>query len=371
MRTAICEMFDIDVPIFAFSHCRDVVVEASKAGGFGVLGASGFSPRQLEIELKWIDDHIGGRPYGVDVLIPSSYEKMPRTGKIDVDKFIPRGTREWLDQVLTDHQVPPLPEAEAEAVAREEASRLEIGIEQAETLMDTAFNHPIKLAVSALGPPSRHIVQRAHSLGIKVCGLAGKVNHALRQKEAGVDFIVAQGTEAGGHTGEIASMVLVPQVVDALAPLPVVAAGGIARGRQMAAALALGAEGVWCGSVWLGTSQSELTPEMKRKLYQASSSDTVRARYLTGKPCRMLRSGWSQAWESPGAPQPLMLPLQVALTTGARHRIERFKATDLMTYPVGQVVGQIDEERSVRQVFYDMLAEFADCCQTFSRFAES
>ena len=364
MRTRISEMFNIEAPIFAFTHCRDVVVEASKAGGFGVLGAETFNPKQLEIELSWIDDHIGGRPYGVDVLMPRKFQKVERSGKPDVNQVFPKSTREWLEDLLRKHNVPPLPPEHAEALVRKSAARAsEPPSDHAEGLLEVAFKHPVKLIVSALGPPPRHILDRAHQMGIKVGALVGKVEHAIKQREAGVDFVVATGTEAGGHTGYISTMVLVPQVVDAIAPLPVLAAGGIARGRQIAAALALGAEGVWCGSVWLTTRQSDLTPELKEKFLAAESTDAVLTKAYTGKNCRILRSEWTDAWEQPGAPQPLGFPVQPYLINESMRRIERYKVKELMTYPVGQVVGQLNEEQSVRQVFYNMLTEFADAAE--------
>ncbi len=364
MRTKISEMFNIEAPIFAFTHCRDVVVEASKAGGFGVLGAETFSPKQLEIELSWIDEHIGGRPYGVDVLMPRRFQKVERSAKPDIDQVFPRSTREWLEDVLRKHNVPPLPREQAETLVRKSAARAsQPPPDHAESLLEVAFRHPIKLMVSALGPPPPHILERAHGMGIKVGALVGKVEHAIKQRDAGVDFVVATGTEAGGHTGYISTMVLVPQIVDAVAPLPVLAAGGIGRGRQIAAALALGAEVVWCGSVWLTTRQSDLTPELKEKFLAAQSTDAILTKAYTGKNCRILRSEWTDAWDQPGAPKPLGFPLQPYLINESMRRIERYKAKELMTYPVGQVVGQLREEQTVRQVFYDMLAELADAAE--------
>jgi NAD(P)H-dependent flavin oxidoreductase YrpB (nitropropane dioxygenase family) len=364
MRTKISEMFNIEAPIFAFTHCRDVVVEASKAGGFGVLGAETFNPKQLEIELSWIDEHIGGRPYGVDVLMPRRFQKVERSAKPDIDQVFPKSTREWLEDLLRKHNVPPIPQEQSETLVRKSAARAsQPPPDHAESLLEVAFRHPIKLMVSALGPPPPHILERAHGMGIKVGALVGKVEHAIKQRDAGVDFVVATGTEAGGHTGYISTMVLVPQIVDAVAPLPVLAAGGIGRGRQIAAALALGAEGVWCGSVWLTTRQSDLTPEMKERLLAAESTDAILTKAYTGKNCRILRSEWTDAWDQPGAPKPLGFPLQPYLINESMKRIERYKAKELMTYPAGQIIGQLHEEQTVRQVFYDMLAELADAAE--------
>src|SRR5213079_3521519 len=156
---------------------------------------------------------------------------------------------------------------------------------------------------------------------VRVAALAGKPQHAERSLARGVDLIVAQGTEAGGHTGEISTMVLVPEVVDAVSPTPVLAAGGIGNGRQIAASLALGAQGVWCGSVWLTTEEAETHPIVKEKFLAASSSDTVRSRASTGKPARQLRTAWTEAWDSPDNPDPLPMPLHGMLIADAQRRM--------------------------------------------------
>ncbi len=373
MRTRISQMFNIDAPIFAFSHCRDVVVEVSKSGGFGVLGATRFSPKELEIELSWIDDHIGGRPYGVDVLIPRQFTKAtepgipkPRATEPSREEPIPAAVHDWAESVMQRYNVAPLPADQAEVSTHMETRQAtQSPVEHAQELLEVAFTHPIKLMVSALGPPPREVVDRAHALGVKVCALIGNVEHAIKQRDAGVDFVVATGTEAGGHTGYISTMVLVPQIVDAIAPLPVLAAGGIGRGRQVAAALALGAEGVWCGSVWLTSQQSEVSPELKERLLAAQSADAILSKIWSGKNCRILRSRWTEAWEQPEAPEPLAFPMQAALTYHVMRRVNHAKAKEVITYPVGQIIGQISESRTVRQIFYDMLAEFADTAERF------
>jgi NAD(P)H-dependent flavin oxidoreductase YrpB (nitropropane dioxygenase family) len=353
-------MFGIETPIFAFSHCRDVVVEVSKAGGFGVLGVGYYTAEQLETELKWIDDHIGGRPYGVDLLMPNNADDGVHSRTIRVDE-LPREQVQFLRKLLDDAGIPRLPEGDN--FLQEEISK--ITMTQAESLacLETALKHPIKLVVNALGTPPKEMVNRVHGLDIKVGSLVGKVDHALRQQEAGVDLIIAQGSEAGGHTGSVSSMILWPQIVDAVAPMPVLAAGGIGRGRQMAAALAMGCEGIWCGSIWLGTKQSDLTPEIKQRLYAAKAEDAVQSRSRTGKPCRMLKSALTEAWERPGAPKFLDMPWQTIVNTEPRLRIERARAMDFLTCPVGQIVGNIEEENTVRQLIYDILNEFADATE--------
>ena len=237
------------------------------------------------------------------------------------------------------------------------------------------FEHPIRLIASALGPPPPWMIEMGREHGVKVAALAGTVEHARRHVEAGVDLVVAQGTEAGGHTGEISTMVLVPEVVDAVAPLPVLAAGGIGNGRQLTAALALGAQGVWMGSVWLTTEEAETHPVVKEKFLHARSSDTVRSRSLTGKPARQLRSAWTEAWEDPANPDPLPMPLQPWLVREAQARIARTAhkspgAAALANYFVGQVVGSMNHVRSVRSVIEEMVQEYADTMARLDELAE-
>jgi len=208
---------------------------------------------------------------------------------------IASGSRLLVDGAPSGFAIPDLPDA---AGSQSPLDLMRVSPKGYEPLLDVAFAHRIRLVASALGGPPQALINRAHAAGVSVAALAGNVAHAVRHKAAGVDFIVAQGTEAGGHTGEIATMVLVPDVVDAVSPTPVVAAGGIATGRQVAAAMALGAEGVWCGSVWLTTEEAETQPVVKQKFLRAGASDTVRSRSLTGKPARMLRSAWTAASES-------------------------------------------------------------------------
>lgn len=357
MKTKVTEMFGLELPLFAFSHCRDVVVEISKAGGMGVLGVSGSSAGQLEKELRWIDEHIGGRPYGVDLLIPNTYQQVAER-KFDLDQLLPREQRTFVRELCTRAELPPLPEQEAAALMRDAVREVNVTPEEGEALLQVALKHPVTLVVNALGTPPRDQVKALQARGIKVGSLIGKAEHARAQLEAGVDLLVAQGSEAGGHTGTISSMVLWPQIVDLVAPVPVLAAGGIGRGRQMAAALALGAEGIWCGSIWLGTRESEVDPDLKSKLFEAQSDDAVQTRSLTGKPCRALKSLYTQAWEQPGAPRTLPMPLQTLLWTELRLRAQRAHARDWMTYPVGQIVGDMHAETSVREVVHGLLEEF-------------
>lgn len=369
MRTRLCEQFGIDFPIFAFSHCRDVVAAVSRAGGFGVLGALAFSPEQLEVELRWIDAHVGGKPYGVDVVMPMSYavSAQEQAGvKIDqamLEQMLPARHREYVEDVLRKFDVPPLPADEPPA-----PGLLGWTHGGARSQVEIALAHPIKLLVNALGPPPPDVVERAHRHGVKVAALIGSGRHAQKQVEAGVDIIVAQGTEAGGHTGDVSTMVLVPEVVDAVHPTPVLAAGGIGTGRQIAAALALGADGVWTGSIWLTVAEADTPVAARDKLLHAGSRDTVRSRSMTGKPARQLRTAWTDAWDGPESPGTLPMPLQFLLTADAIHRINRAannprspsRARELVGMPVGQIVGRMNTVRPTRDVMRALVEEYVE-----------
>jgi NAD(P)H-dependent flavin oxidoreductase YrpB (nitropropane dioxygenase family) len=372
MKTRVCDTFGIELPIFAFSHCRDVVAAVSKAGGLGVLGALAFSPEQLEIELNWIDEHVDGKPYGVDVVMPAKVAE-PGAGELDPDKMadqfgdmIPPQHRQWLDQLLAEHDVPELPEEERSAGAL-----LGWVHEKGREQVDVALAHDIKLLANALGSPPEDVVDLAHEHGVKVAALCGTVPQAERHVARGVDVVVAQGTEAGGHTGDVASLILWPDVVDAIGPdTPVLAAGGIGDGRQIAAALALGCEGVWTGSIWLTTAESDSNPLVQEKLLAATARDTVRSRSWTGKPARMLRTEWTEAWERDDSPGYLPMPLQYMLISDAQRRIGKYQVQELTTMPVGQIVGRMNKVRPVRDVMFDLVEEFVEATESVHKLVE-
>ncbi len=361
MKSPLCERLGIEFPIFAFSHCRDVVAAVSRAGGLGVLGAVAYSPEELELELRWIDEHVAGRPYGVDTVIPAAYvgKQQGDLQKGALEDMVPEAQRRFVEQLLERHGVPGLPE----------------GVDSTESLLgwtaskgmahvEVALQHPIALIANALGPPPPEAIEAAHAKGVAIAALCGSVSQAQRQAAAGVDVVIASGYEAGGHTGSIASMVLVPQVADAVAPIPVLAAGGVACGRQMAAAMALGAQGVWTGSMWLTTAESDCPPPLIEKLLAARSQDTVRSRCISGKPARQLITPYTEAWDGDESPGTLPMPLQWMATAEATQRIYRHAkaggSADLLGSPVGQVVGQMNAVRSVSSVMSEMIHEYIE-----------
>jgi NAD(P)H-dependent flavin oxidoreductase YrpB (nitropropane dioxygenase family) len=362
MKNRLVTELRLRVPLFAFTNSREVVVEVSRAGGFGVLGAVPYSAEELAEHLDWIDAHIDGRPYGVDVVMPAS-TVAPSGGALDKDLLhgmIPEAQRKFVDELLARYDVPPLPEG------AHHYSDLPSWIDQlTRAQIDVALSHPIRLLANALGPPPADVIARAHEHGVQVAALAGSVRHAQKQVAAGVDIVVAQGTEAGGHTGDVATMVLVPEVVDAVHPAPVLAAGGIGSGRQLAAALALGAAGAWTGSIWLVAAENQMCPQaVKEKLLAAGSRDTVRSRAMTGKPARQLRTPWTEAWESKESPGTLPLPLQFMATSDAINRIHYHaahtpssRARELLGSPVGQIVGRMNAVRPAAQIVEQIAAE--------------
>ncbi|MGH9213902.1 MAG: NAD(P)H-dependent flavin oxidoreductase [Acidimicrobiales bacterium] len=366
MRTSICDRLGIDFPIFAFSHCRDVVAAVSNAGGLGVLGAVGFDPEQLEVELAWLDDAVGDRPYGVDIVIPSKYEGMgiedmtPEQLEAELRTHIPEQHRTFAAKVLADHGVPEVP---AEDKHHE---LLGWTATTASPQVKVILAHEgARLVANALGTPPADVVEEIQSSGRLLGALCGSVRHALKHKEAGLDFVVCQGTEGGGHCGEVSSLVLWPQVIDAVGDLPVLAAGGIGDGRQVAAAMAMGAAGAWTGSLWLTVEEADVPPAQMETYIDATSHDTVRSRSFTGKPCRMLRNDWTDAWEQEDTPEPLPMPLQMMVALDAVQRGHRYPeaAKDVNFNPVGQVVGQMNRVERAAQVVQRLVEEYLEACE--------
>ena len=367
MNNAVCRMVGCEFPLFAFSHCRDVVVAVSKAGGFGVLGATRFTPDQLEEELAWIDAHIDGAPYGVDVLVPEIVD--PRVAEFQDNEqraaAISDQHRQFTAQLLKQYGVDVSPEE----VVRYEG-RAGITPENGYAQMEVAFRHPIRLIANALGIAPPKMIEEGKKRGVPVAALVGAKEHALHQAAAGVDIIVAQGTEAGGHCGEVSTLVLIPEVVRALKgaghDIPVLAAGGIMTGAQMAGMMAAGAQGAWTGSVWLATTESETSEAFREKMVAARSRDTVRSRSRTGKPARQLKTAWHEAWDAAEGPGPLPMPLMGMVSEPAFQRIEKSvvngneAARDLVSYFVGQGVGLVDQVRSAKGVVQDFREEFVE-----------
>ncbi|MFD0305726.1 NAD(P)H-dependent flavin oxidoreductase [Streptomyces sp. NPDC059517] len=364
MQTELSKKLGVEHALFGFTPFPAVAAAISRAGGLGVLGAVRYTdPDELKRDLDWIEAHVDGMPYGLDVVMPA--KKVEGVTEADVEAMIPEGHRQYVRDTLAKYAVPELDEGEASGW------RITGWMEQvARTQLDVAFDYPIKLLANALGSPPADVIERAHEKGVLVAALAGSARHARKHAEAGIDIVVAQGYEGGGHTGEIASMVLTPEVVEAVAPLPVLAAGGIGSGQQMAAALTLGAQGVWLGSIWLTTTEADMhSRALTRKLLAAGSGDTVRSRALTGKPARQLRTEWTDAWDDPNGPGTLPMPLQGLLVAEAVSRIQKHEVEPLLGTPVGQIVGRMNSERGVQEVVDDLTRGFEEAVDRLDRIA--
>jgi NAD(P)H-dependent flavin oxidoreductase YrpB (nitropropane dioxygenase family) len=369
VRNELCRMTGADFPLFAFSHCRNVVAAVSRAGGFGVLGGSSFTPQSLQVELDWIDSHVDGKPYGVDLLVPENLDIGPDVSVEQLAQRITPRHRQFVMRLLARHDI---------SISADELVNMRrppLLADVGEQLLEVAFRHPIRLIANALGIAPPAMIERARQQGVPVAALVGAREHAIRQINAGVDIIVAQGGEAGGHCGEVSTLVLVPEVIKAIAPLraaPVLAAGGIVNGRQMAGCMAMGAQGAWTGTVWLATTESEVSQTFREKMIAATSRDTVRSRARTGKPARQLRSAWHAAWDSPESPGALPMPLMPMLSQPSFVAIDRAAdsgnkaARELVSYFLGQGVGLIDAVRSVREVVHSFREEFAAGYETLA-----
>ena len=362
MNSLICDLLDIEFPLIAFSHCRDVVVEVSKAGGFGVLGAARYNASTLEAELSWIDEHIDGKPYGVDLIAPTSMAVAEENGATeDLKNRVPQEYFDFASGILERHDIDA-----SDVYANQYESDSFLTKNKATSIIDVAFDHPIKLIANALGVPPAYMIDMGKEKGVATAALIGTREHAIKQVEAGVNIVVASGTEAGGHCGDVSTLVLIPEVYSVLkdSGVPVVAAGGIVTGRQMAACMAMGAAGVWTGSVWLTCAETDTPPVLKEKMLRASSRETVRSRSRNGKHSRQLRSPWTDAWESNTAPEPLSMPLQSQVTENPLAKVTKLAeighegARQLSTSWVGQGVGLMSSTQSAKAIVYDFMQDY-------------
>ncbi len=361
MRTPIAETFGLELPIFAFSHCRDVVAAVTKAGGMGVLGAAWLTSDELQANIDWIRSRVEGKPFGVDLVFPGTHgdEKEP----LEYLRAIPKEHFAFVKQVLDEAGIRDMPQADREEFMVEHANKMAMTNKKSHRQLEVSLDNSIPFIVGALGVTPRWVIEAAHTRGAKTGALVGSVKHATKQREAGVDVLVAQGTEAGGSVGNVASMVLWPQTVEAAQGLPVLAAGGVSRGSHILAALALGCQGVWMGSLWLGTAESDLTLEMREKLFAADSDQAILSKAITGKQGRMLRTKLVDAWDGPGAPKTLEWPMQSILTGYPNKRAERGHNLDYWAYNVGQIVGDIKGHTTVKGEVERLLTEYIDAVE--------
>ena len=360
MKTKITELLGIEYPIVGFTPSVEVAAAITRAGGMGVLGAVRFNNiEDLEEALDYMEANTDGKPWGLDIVMPMKY--VGNDNMDDLGDMIPPQHKAFVEDLLQRFGVPELPEGV------EKPTGITAWMHSfARAQVDAALRRPIKLLANALGSPPEDIIQEAHAKGVMVAALAGTAKHAQSHINAGVDIIVAQGSEAGGHTGEVTTMVLVPEVVDIAGDRPVLAAGGIGSGRQVAASLALGAEGVWMGSYWLASKEFQMEPQqpgkgysvVKEKIFAATSSDTVRSKTISGKFARMLKTPWTEAWVAKDSPGTLPMPLQGLLVAEAEARIRYHQNRECLGSPIGQIVGRMNSERPVQELIDEMISEY-------------
>ena len=351
LRTKLCDMLGIEFPIIAFTHCKDVVVAVVNAGAFAVLGEAMHTPDEIAAEIKWIRERVGGRPFGIDLVLPAS---APPSGGLDeLRAQIPESHLQFAQSIKERHNIPD-PKG---PVALHQWGGL--SQEMARQQLDVVLEERIPVFTSGLGNPA-FILEAAHARGMKVFGLVGKTRQAEREIEAGVDAIIAQGSDAAGHTGPIGTFSIVPEVVSIAGDTPVIAAGGVTTGRHLAAALCLGASGVWCGTVWLASRETDEDMIVVEKLIAATADDTVYSRAISGMPMRTLKCVWTDEWSKPEAPAPLSAPYQMILSSDYIQAANDHQREDLMTEAAGQGVRFVTSMKPARRIVFDLVAEALD-----------
>ncbi|MEM7220820.1 MAG: nitronate monooxygenase [Pseudomonadota bacterium] len=347
--TPICEQLGIDYPIFGFAHSVHAVAAICKAGGLGVYGATRRFPEEIEAELAQLKELVGDRPFGVDLVLPPG---MPEhNSRAEIEAEIPVEHKRFVDDLIEEYAVP---EATEPGMRTRFIRSAEIEQEQ----LHAVLTSDVDLFACGIGAPP-DAISEAKRRGKTTLALIGAPHHVERSRAAGVEILVAQGYDAGAHTGPIGTYSLVPQIVDAAGDIPVLAAGGVATGRHIAAALAMGAAGVWMGTAWLLTEehQDHMHPVAARKLAAAGSGDTVITRSESGKTFRQIRTGWSEAWERPGAPEPLKMPFQDVLVGDLLGAIDEHDIEPLIHSGAGQSIGYFDRIRPVQAVMDELVAD--------------
>jgi NAD(P)H-dependent flavin oxidoreductase YrpB (nitropropane dioxygenase family) len=347
LHTAVCDRLGIEYPIFGFSHSMEVTAAITNAGGFGVYGATRDMPDAISARLTEIRSMVGDRPFGVDLLLPVGMAD--KNDWAAAEATIPEAHKAFVRQLKKKYNVP-------DATGKSFFSSTVRSNELFEAQADAVLASDVNLFASAIGTPA-HLIERAKAAGMTTLSLVGAPKHVEYAKAAGVDLLVAQGYDAGGHTGPIGTLSLVPQIVDAAGEIPVLAAGGIADGRQVAASLALGAQGVWLGTVWLATEEHRLNKHILEKLLKAGSLDTVLTRSHSGKTCRVVRTAWSEEWEAEDAPKPLKMPYQQVLIGELLTGVMEHEIEPLMYEGAGQGVAWCNEVSTVEQVIERLMAE--------------
>lgn len=359
----ICDQLNIDVPIFGFAHDIATVAAISNAGGYGVYGATRRFPEEITDELEEIRGLVGDRPFGVDLVLPPGMPEHNSREAIELE--IPQGHKDFVQSLIERYNIPPAtePGMRTRFIRSSEIEAAQI---------QSVLNAPVDMFACGIGAPAP-VVQAAKGKGMTTLALIGSPHHVQRAIDAGVEIIVAQGYDAGAHTGPIGTYSLVPQIVEAAGDVPVLVAGGVATGRHIAAALAMGAQGVWMGTAWLLSEehQTHMHPVNTEKLLAAGSGDTVITRSESGKTFRQIRTGWSQAWEDERAPEPLKMPYQDVLVGDLLGAIEEHDIEPLIHSGAGQSVGYFNEINSVQVIMNKLVTETVEALEQQRQFLRS
>jgi NAD(P)H-dependent flavin oxidoreductase YrpB (nitropropane dioxygenase family) len=348
LHTRLCDMAGVKLPIFAFTPDREVAAAVSKAGGLGVLAGALRNLDELERDIRWLREQLGSTPFGIDLLLPASSPPSGTTEELMAQ--IPETHRAFVRQLKEENNIP---------AAKNPPMFYELGWvnqDRARAQVDLVLEERIPVLAFGLGSPN-FILEAAHARGIKVFGLVGKPRQAEREIAAGVDAIIAQGSDAAGHTGSIGTFSIVPAVVAAAGDTPVIAAGGVTTGRHLAAALCLGAAGVWTGTIWLASKESDKDPIIKKKILAAGADDTTLSRCVSGFSMRITKSKWTEAWEAPDAPRPLAAPYQLLLAGELHQAAVDYQIEPFMIEACGQGAGFITSEKSVAEIVQSLAGE--------------
>jgi NAD(P)H-dependent flavin oxidoreductase YrpB (nitropropane dioxygenase family) len=349
LTTRICEEYGIRYPVFGFAHSVNAVIGITNAGGLGVFGGTRSTPEEIEEAMATIRAAVGDKPFGIDLVMPPGMPAHDNRAAIEAE--IPLEHRKFVAGIIEKYRVP----ASTKPGMR---SRFVRSTEMEDQQLDAVMASDVDLFACGIGAPPRAI-DRAKSLGKKTCALVGSPHHMQRALQTGIDLVVAQGYDAGAHTGQIGTFSLVPQIVELAGDLPVLAAGGVATGRHVAASLMLGAQGVWIGTAWLTTREHEdhMSALNQQKLLQAGPEDTVISRADSGKTLRQIRSAWSMEWSAEGVPAPLKMPYQDILVGDLLGAIDEHNVEPLVHSPAGQGIGWFNEVNTVEEVMQNLIDE--------------
>ncbi|MBW2063131.1 MAG: nitronate monooxygenase [Deltaproteobacteria bacterium] len=366
LRTKLCDILNIEYPILSAGMgpslvgekagaTVELVVAVSEAGGLGVLGAAGFTVEEMREQIREIKK-LTDKPFGVDILLPKQFvemgdqpfEKGAEIPLTELIKRLPKEHFEWLMKIKEEMR---LPDLESSFASGSTTSRPNASVK-------ACIEEGVPLFCAGLGNPG-FMVEDAHAAGMKVLGISGNTKNVRRIAQAGADLVVAQGHEAGGHTGRVGSMALWPQAVDAAASTPLLAAGGIGDGRGLAAALAVGCVGVWVGTRFLASVEAGALPIQKETIVEATDEDTRRTYLYTGKTSRAIYNQLHDLWENSGL-EPLPLGIQGLLASALAEMFNKAEMKEYMGPFSGQVAGLIDEVTPAAQIVEEMVEETVD-----------